>query len=78
MSSLYISDFEPKLNEGRSLITIVNSRSPKVEPVEYHISHYRKQIEPQSGTSLDFFRLYFCYSSTNVHSCNDYLHIHDI
>ena len=55
MSPVYILGFEQKLNEGRSLITIVNSRGPKVEPVEYHISYYRNQIEPQRGTSLDFF-----------------------
>ena len=55
MSPVYILGFQQKLNEGRSLITIVNSRGPKVEPVEYHISYYGNQIEPQRGTSLDFF-----------------------
>ena len=59
VSSLYILDFEQKLNEGRSLITIVNSRGPKVEPVEYHISHYRNQIEPQRGASRDFLGFIF-------------------
>ena len=78
MSPVYILGFEQKLNEGRSLITIVNSRGPKVEPVEYHIPYYGNQIEPQRGTSLEFFRLYFRYCLTNVHSCNDYSHLHDI